>query len=130
MDFSSIERRVFMKKWYQRRSIWIFAAIVVIVILASSVVSYVKFNVINPFSSGLGMVRILTTDTEYVEIQHNPRVIIAKPDGTVFVSMLEKEGFTEIENEQLGALHVIEKAGVKEKVFFSINKYYSSYIWD
>lgn len=95
-------------------------------------VSYSKFHVLNPISSGIGLMRINTTDTNFVEIQNSPRVVLAKPNNawSVFLNALENEGYKYLEDERMGSLCVFEKNGVIERVNFSINQYYSIWIWE
>lgn len=117
---------ILMKKRYKRFYIWLIV-IIFVFISVSSFISYNKFHVYNPFASGIGIIRILATDAEFAEVQHSPRVVLAKPDGKIFEKFLESEGYTQV--EQLGALHIIEKDGKQEKVFCSANAYYSKFVW-
>jgi hypothetical protein len=106
--------------------------LLVIVLLSSAFFSYVKLNTANPFSAGIGLVRIMVTDTEYVEIQSSPRVVVAKPDNAwqLFLDTIKSEGYTYLEDERMGSLCTIEKGGNKERVFFSANGYFSKWEWE
>ncbi|MEG0979356.1 MAG: zf-HC2 domain-containing protein [Oscillospiraceae bacterium] len=106
--------------------------LIVILTLTASLVSMVKFKTPNFVASGLGVIRVMASDTKYVQIQSNPRIIIAKPDNAMklFLETIESEGYTLLEDEQMGAMHIIEKDGQKESVFFSMNRYFSKWIWE
>ena len=101
-------------------------------LLVSSFVSYVKFNTINPFATGYGLLRIMVFNVDYEEIQSNPRVIIAKPDYAwqLFLDTIEKEGYTYLKEERMGSLCSFKKNGKRERVFFSVNGYFSKWIWE
>jgi hypothetical protein len=112
---------------------FVIAASVVFIFLAllASFISYVQFEVANPISSGVGVIRIFATDVEYVEIQKSPRVVIGKPDNAweVFLKTMEKDGYSYLEDERLASMCVFEKDGVRENVFFHVNRYYSKWVW-
>lgn len=113
--------------------VWIAMGIVIVFLLAiSSYISYSKFNVVNPVSSGIGVVRILANNASYVEIQHSPKVILAQPENSLqmFKDYINSRGYTLLPDEQMGAMHVIEKDGKKEHVLVSVNAYFSKWQWD
>lgn len=113
-----------------------------------------NFNTVNFISSGAGFISIVCTNTEYVEIQSSPRVIIAKPDNTeeLFKSIIETEGYTFISSENSvsdksdnyiienirmtenskkdeSGTFIIEKDGKKEYVSWTSNSLYSKFVW-
>lgn len=115
----------------KKRLITVITIVLALLIALSSFISIYKFNVRNPFKTGIGLIQILMTDKEYVELQSSPKVIIAQPDDSfeVFLNYVSKEGYTYLEDERMGAMHVIEKDGIKENVIFKVNKYYSKWAW-
>ena len=104
-------------------------AILITVILASSFISYARFNTRNPFSVASGFLQITLLDKEYVKIQESPKVILAQPSYEVFIDYMESRGFTEIEEEQMGAIRVFTNGEEKELVWYSINEHYSKWRW-
>ena len=98
-------------------------------ILGSCFISYATFNTGNPFSAASGYLQITVLDKEYVEIQASPKVILAQPNGEVFMNYMESRGFIEIEEEQMGAIRVFTNGEEKEYVWYSINGYYSKWCW-
>jgi hypothetical protein len=42
---------------------------------------------------------------------------------------MESHGFTEIKDEQMGAIRVFTNGEQKEWIWYSINKYYSKWRW-
>ena len=101
----------------------------IIVLLGSCFVSYVTFNTGNPFSAISGCIQITILDKNYVVIQETPKVIIAQPDGEGFISYMESRGFTEIKEEQMGAIRVFSNGEEKEWIWYSVNEYWSKWRW-
>lgn len=96
----------------------------------SILISLEKFNVENPFSVAIGLYKITFTDTEYVEIQEYPKVIIAKPDnaGDLLYKYMEEKGY--IESDRFGAIIEFTQAESMNLVEFSVNGYYSLWKWN
>lgn len=67
---------------------------------------------------------------DYVEIQRSPKVILAQPSDTLFVEYMESRGFTEIEEERLGALRVFTNGEEKEAIMYSQNAYFAKWVWE
>lgn len=105
------------------------SAVLIIAILGSCFISYATFNTGNAFSVASGYFQISVLDKEYVEIQASPKVVIAQPDGEVFIDYMKSCGFTEIEEEQMGAIRVFTNGEEKEYVWYSINEHYSKWRW-
>jgi len=114
------------------KNVLILAIIIIAFALISSFLSYMKLEVANPLASGLGLAKILFTDTEYVEVQDSPRVILAKPDNAydLLIRVMQEEGYTHVEEETMGSMQVFEKDSRKERMFFSVNKVFSKWIWE
>ena len=105
------------------------SSILITATIVSSFISYATFNTINPFSAASGFFQITVLDMEYVKIQESPKVILAQPNDEVFINYMESHGFTEIKDEQMGAIWVFTNGEQKEWIWYSINKYYSKWRW-
>ena len=65
-----------------------------------------------------------------MEISEAPNVVLAQPDTDILINYMESRGFTEIEDEQMGAIRVFTNGEKKEWVHYSINKYCSKWYWE
>lgn len=95
-------------------------------------ISYIKFRTCNYFRVATGLIYIYSGNADYVVIRNRPnQVILALPKNSeeIFNEYLGNEGYILKENERLGALRVISKDGKDEVVSFSLNGYYSMWIW-
>lgn len=125
--------KAFAKKWNRKKRIVIsaFAAVLLIVaLLGSCLVSYLKFDTANPFSAASGFIQITVADKDYVEIQRSPKVVLAQPSDALFVEYMESRGFTEIENERMGGLRVFTNGEEKEWIMYSQNGYFAKWTWE
>lgn len=104
-------------------------AVLLTVLLGSCFISYAEFNTANPISVASGYFQISVLDKEYVEIQASPKVILAQPNGEIFIDYMESRGFTEIEDEQMGSIRVFTNGDSKEWIWYSINGNYSKWSW-
>ena len=95
-------------------------------------VSKDKLGTFNFISGGTGFLRIMQTDTEYVQIQSSPKIILTDSDNSldIFVSEIQSEGYTYLPEEQMGGMLVIEKDGKKETVSYSVNEYIGKFVWN
>lgn len=109
----------------------IISVICVIVLFAvTSIVSLTKFNTPNSVAVAFSVTKLYITDAEYVEIQNAPRIVISeRGDMNGFFEALEEEGYTHLEDEQMGSMCFFEKDGQKEAVMHSGNKFYSLWTW-
>lgn len=92
--------------------------------------SYIKFNCINFVVAGIGLWKIIFLNTEYVEIQEYPQVVIAKPDGAKdnLIKYMDNEDF--MFKEQMGSMMIFENnLNIEQFVSFELNKYYSKWVW-
>lgn len=124
--------RAFAKKWNRKKRIVISAftaVLLIVVLLGSCFVSYIKFNTANPFSAASGFIQIIVANKDYVEIQLSPKVILAQPNDEFFIEYMESRGFTEIEEERLGGLRVFTNGEEKEWIMFSQNAYFAKWVW-
>lgn len=103
------------------------AAILIIALLGSSLISYVTFNVANPFSAAIGFFQITVLDKDYVEISESPKVVLAQPKADILTDYMELRGFTEI--DQMGAMRIYSNEETTEMILFSMNKYCSKWVW-
>lgn len=97
----------------------------------SILVSMRKFGVTNPISVISSLYQIHFTDTEYVEIQEHPKVILAKPASAddLLIDYMEMHGYFENEEGRLGSIIEFTQADHKEYVDFSVNGFYSLWKW-
>ena len=103
------------------------AAILIIALLGSSLLSYVTFNVANPFSAAIGFFQITVLDKDYVEISESPKVVLAQPKADILTDYMELRGFTEI--DQMGAMRIYSNGETTEMILFNMNKYCSKWVW-
>lgn len=116
----------------RKRTIAVIAMIVCVCLIAAAMfVSFVKFNSVNLPKIAYAVVAVSSGNEEYVVIcENHKKVIIADPnDPDAFYRYLESLGYTELEEEQMGSMHIIEKDGEKEAVLLSANGYYRLWIW-
>ena len=104
-------------------------AVLVTSLLGSCFITYVTFNTSNPFAVAGGYFQIAVFDKAYVEIQETPKVVLAQPNEDVFIDYMESRGFTEIKEEQMGAIRIFSNGEEKELVWYSINDHYSKWRW-
>lgn len=97
----------------------------------SCFVSYTKFGVANPISVGVGLYKIVFTDTEYVELHQYPRVILSKSDNAQkrLVEFMENNGYIEDEENRMGSTLRFENGISANYIQLSTNKYYSKWRW-
>lgn len=118
-----------MKKWNKKMTI-ITISILIILLLGSCLVSYLKFDTANPFSAANGFVQITIANKDYVEVQRSPKVILSQPDDALFVEYMQSRGFTEVEEERMGALRVFTNGEEKEWIMYSVNGYFAKWTWE
>lgn len=124
--------KAFAKKWNRKKRIVISvltAALLVVVLLGSCFVSYLKFDTANPLSAVSGVIQITVLDKDYVEIQGYPKVILAQPNDALFIEYMENRGFIEIEEERLGGIRVFTNGDANEWIMYSQNSYFAKWTW-
>lgn len=125
--------KIFAKRWNRKKRIITLAftvSLLTVALLGSCFVSYLTFDTANPLSAVSGLIQITFTDTAYVEIKHSPKVVLAQPGEAVLIEYMESRGFTELEGERLGALRLFTDGEEKECIMYSVNGYYSKWIWE
>ena len=104
----------------------------ILIFIMAMAFSIYKFGVINPISSGIGMLRVLIANTDYVVVQRFPyRVVLASPEKAqdTLDSYMEKRGFEEVEDMRMGSILVYRKGDIIEKLNYKVNGYYSIWSW-
>jgi len=105
-----------MKKLLKKKAIAIPVLILMVLIILSGVFSYISYTVLeikNPFAAGIGIVRVMYTDTEYVVVQNHPKVVFTK-FGYSLENYMESEGYTK--TDQMGAMYHFEKDGEEIRI--------------
>lgn len=78
------------------------------------------------------MIQILYSEKEYNIVQKYPnKVIFAKPEKAIYAldKYMNSRGFKNLEDEQMGSIIVYSNGSSKERVKFSVNSYYSKWVW-
>lgn len=121
----------YAKKIKRMRAFALAAVLTVTFTLTASFISFVKLDTPNFVSAGAGLAKIMLTDAEYVRIQSEPRVVLAKPDNAfeLFIKTVESENYTYSEENRYGSIHELQKDSVKYQVHFSVNRYFSKWSW-
>jgi DUF1009 family protein len=81
--------------------------------------------------SGMGLIEILFSDTEIVQIQEYPKVYLAKPDHALktLIDFMEQRGLDYLEDERMASTLVFQNGVSKNYVDFSVNAYYSKWVF-
>lgn len=101
-------------------------------ILSMSMLCFVKLGTFNFPKATMALISISNGNKEYVEINATPnKIIIATPDNAmnVFEEYMTNNGYTILEDKQLGSLIVVAQDGEQETIAFSVNKYCSVWQW-
>ncbi|WP_158098540.1 zf-HC2 domain-containing protein [Gemmiger sp. An120] len=124
--------RAFAARWARRRRA-VAAALAALALLAAllggCLASYLVFDTPNLCAAAAGAARVLWTDTETVTLRQQPRVVLAKPDGSLLETYMAERGFTELEEERMGALRVFTNGETREAVLCSQNRYWCLWSW-
>ena len=124
--------RAFAARWARRRRA-VAAALAALALLAAllggCLASYLVFDTPNLCAAAAGAARVLWTDAETVTLRQQPRVVLAKPDGSLLETYMAERGFTELEEERMGALRVFTNGETREAVLCSQNRYWCLWSW-
>lgn len=101
----------------------------VLLVAAGAFVSYAQLGVANPFASAQGLVQVLWTDRDYVQVQEMPKVVLAKPQASLTVYM-EERGYAPEAEKQMGSLWLFTDGQKQEAVRYSQNRYFSRWAWE
>ena len=115
----------------------VICVILVLILLGATLFSISKFNVINPFSSFTGMMKILVGIDEYVIVQEWPqKIVFSKSNETGGKSgkeyldeYMESLGYEELKNEQMGGTLCYTNGVIKQYISYSTNSYYTTWTW-
>lgn len=129
IEYANNEIRKNKKKSRRIIAATLASAILIIALLTSCLISYVKFNTVNPFSAASGYFQITVLGKEYIQIQNSPKVVLAQPDNESFINYMQSRGFTETEDEQMGGMRVFTNGEDKEWISYSANGHYSKWCW-
>jgi hypothetical protein len=110
------------------RKILVIVVVLIVVLCMASFISYSKFNVLNPFSTVSGLIQIVFTDKEYIEIQKYPKVVIANPNASL-QDYMKSLGFQEDTENQMGNLRRFKNNDAAQYVRYSMNQYFSKWRW-
>lgn len=116
----------------------VICVILVLILLGATLFSISKFNVINPFSSFTGMMKILVGFDEYVVVQEWPKkIVFSKSNETggrsgkdYLDEYMESLGYEELKNEQTGGTLCYTNGVIKQYIGYSTNSYYSKWTWE
>ena len=128
IEYANAEIKKNKKKTRKILITTIVVAILIIALLGSSLISYVTFDVANPFSAAIVFFQITILDKDYVEISESPKVVLAQPNMDILTDYMESRGFTVI--DQMGSMLIYSNGDKTEMVFFSTNRYCSKWIWE
>lgn len=117
-----------------KRKISIVCVCILIISFIAVIVAMDKFSTANPFAAVNGLLQITFTKKEYVQIQNSPRVVIAKSEGNSYerlIQFMDYREYTLLEDKQEGAMSTFRnrETGNMEYVIFSVNQYYSLWVW-
>ncbi|MBO8138408.1 MAG: hypothetical protein H0Z40_09795 [Desulfotomaculum sp.] len=113
------------------KKIAVIFAILVFLLTMSVIVSINKFNTLNPILSGMGLVKIMFTKAEIVQIQDYPQVYLTKPDNAqqALINFMKSRGYYYLEDERMASTYVFGNEISKYYVDFSVNAYYSKWVF-
>jgi len=102
-----------------------------LIVIVTCFIFYREFNRLNnPIMAGLGLMKMKIFNLNYVLIQENPKVIIAKSNNALnrLEKYMDNYGFKLI--EQLGSWVIFENdLSEKQSFSFRVNRYYSIWEW-
>ena len=108
----------------KKKIFFIFIVLFIILFVGATIFSISHFKVFNPVSSCFGMLQILFTEKEYIQVQKYPyKVVFSKPQA--FENYMVEQGFNELKEEQLGSIRVFSNGDKKEIVSTRTNAYYT-----
>lgn len=100
------------------------------ILVCATIFSIFKFSVWNPFSSCFGMLQILLTNKEYTVVQNFPEKVIFSQSDYSLDEYMEKRGFYELPEKQMGAILVYSNGETEETIWVRTNAYYSKWQWN
>ncbi len=113
-----------------KAKIIIIASALTVVVVLLGAICFVKFGTVNFPRTAIAYISVTSGSKEYVELKGGKeRIVIATPKDSrdVLIKYMASRGF--VETDRMGGLLVFENGADMEKVFFSLNKYYSLWKW-
>jgi len=107
-------------------------SIIIVTVALLIVVSIIKFHTWNFTAVLTGMIKIQFSDIGIIELNTEPKVIMAKPSVDEFIKYMKDRGYDMLEEEQLGSMYVFydHLTDTKNEVFCNMNGYYSLWTWN
>ena len=107
-------------------------SIIIVTVALLIVVSIIKFHTWNFTAVLTGMIKIQFSDVEIIELNKDPKIVLAKPSADVFIKYMKDSGYDVIEEERLGSMYVFydHLTDTKNEVFCNMNGYYSLWTWN
>lgn len=116
-----------MKLFNSKKAIIITVIIICVLMLASMV----KFNTPNFVFIFAGLIRVVFTEAEIVEIQNYPLIFLAKSDNAqqLLIEYMAQRGYQYFDEEQIASTLVFGNEVSKQYVDISINRYFSKWVF-
>jgi hypothetical protein len=124
-----IEKKVRKLKGIKKIAIILVISIFLLVI--AMLISIDKFSTPNFIISGRGLYKIIFSEVKIIQIRKNPQVYLAKPDNAqeLLINFMNERGYYYLEDERMASKLVFENEGSKCYVDFSLNDYYSKWVF-
>lgn len=116
-----------------KRKLIIIIALLITINIIFCLISFRFFSSANYIKCIYAVISVNCTEQTCVEISDAPsKIVLSSPENfqETFEKYLEDNGYTYLEDERLGSIHVISKNEKKEYVHCSTNRYYSKWIWE
>ena len=106
--------------------------VIIILITISMVASISKFYTPNFIMSGVGLVKVVLTEAEVVQVQSYPQIYLAKPDNAqqTLINFMTQNGYQYLEGERMASTLVFGNGASKQYVDLTINKYFSKWVFN
>lgn len=106
----------------------IIISICMIGLIFATIFSLVKFEVWNPFSSCLGMLKVIGKDSQYTIVQNFPYTVILSGPTFNLDEYMKKQGYEKSQKEVEEPGKIIYTDGEKELLIeYRMNGYYGKY---
>ena len=117
----------------QQRSGKVFICILAIILTAvvwSVCISIQQLGVANPVSAGIGLAKVMLTDSPYEQIQQEPAVYVARSDGAEknLIQCMRKNGYSCVPELAEGEDWVFAKGNLLATVHFQVKEGYSQWV--
>ena len=102
--------------------------LVVIIVVFSCCVSYVNFKVANPITTAVALCRVIFTDTDYVVVKDDPKIVFVKADYTL-AEYMEIQGYKEDVEKRDGSMRTFVTDGSEVTIHRSYNNVFGMWHW-